>query len=160
MSHATALLLGGSVLIFFLGIWGLIKYPSSESPCRNFSESSIKINDHVINVVLADTPAEQARGLSGCAKIPENSGMLFPYLPAQEATFWMKDMLIPIDIIWIRDGEVIGLEANIQPPLPHQMWKQGDNLPLYHSPGPVTAVLELATNKAAALDIKAGSAVE
>lgn len=163
MSRAVALLLAGSVLIFLFGIWGLIKHPSSS--CRNFTESSIKINNHVITVALADTPAEQARGLSGCAEIPENSGMLFPYSPAQDATFWMKDMLIPIDIIWIRDGEVIGIEVNIQPPLPRQSFSDGgsppdSDLPLYHSPGPITAVLELSANQAAALAIKVGSAVE
>lgn len=164
MSRAIAFLIGGSIFFLFLSVIAFIALPDRGGlgwgSCSNFSEDSITINNHKISVALADTPAEQARGLSGCDSLPKNSGMLFPYSPAQPATFWMKDMLIPIDIIWIRDGQVIGIEPNVEPPLPHPVWKQGSDLLLYKSPGPITAVLELGAGKSFALDIKAGSRVE
>lgn len=185
MSRAIAFLIGGSIFFLFLAVFAFRQPPVSPLsggssslfsppltrggregfPCRDFSESSITINNHKISVALADTPAEQARGLSGCEGLPENSGMLFPYSRAQEATFWMKDMLIPIDIIWIRDGEVVGIEQNVQPPSPRQSLSDGgpipdSQLPLYKSPGPITAVLELPAGKSSALDIKAGDRVE
>lgn len=173
MSRAIALLLSGSLVFIFLALLAFMNSSSippltrggQEGFCRNFSESSLTINNHKISVALADTPAEQARGLSGCAEIPENSGMLFSYSTAQEATFWMKDMLIPIDIIWIRDGEVIGLETNVPPPSPRQSGSDGgpipdSELPLYRSPGPITAVLELPANTSAYLELKPGSVVE
>lgn len=76
-------------------------------------------------------------------------GMIFPYVPAQEVAFWMKNTLIPLDIIFIRsDGTIVRItkaEAMDLTPLP--------------SGEPITAVLEIRSGRAAELGIKEGDIV-
>lgn len=157
MSRAVAILLAGSLLLIFFGIINALQRSQGLLACRNFTEGTLTVHGHQLSVAIADTPSEQARGLSGCEKIPENAGMVFPYAVSQPAVFWMKDMVIPIDIVWIRDGQVVGIDANLQPPMPDTPDRE---LTRYRSPGPVTAVLELPANQAAALDIQPGTRVE
>ena len=47
------------------------------------------------------------------------TGMVFPYREAAPRSFWMKGMLIPIDILWIREGTIAAIEANVPPPSPN-----------------------------------------
>ena len=67
-------------------------------------------------IEITRTSAEQARGLSGRASLPENSGMLFSYSTDTRPAFWMKEMNFPIDIIWLdKDWRVVGFEKNVSP---------------------------------------------
>jgi uncharacterized protein len=68
-----------------------------------------------VSVEVARTPAARARGLSGHAPLGEDEGMLFLFDEADRYGFWMKDMLFPIDIIWIRDGVVDGALPSYAP---------------------------------------------
>ena len=78
--------------------------------------------------------------------IAPDRGMIFPYEPAQEVAFWMKNTLIPLDIIYIRgDGTIVRIthaEAMDLTPLP--------------SGAPITGVLEIRAGRAAELGIKEG----
>jgi len=76
---------------------------------------AVKIGRSKIIVEIADTPEEQTLGLSGRKNLNDGFGMLFPYDSPSAVTFWMKDMLIPIDIIYIKDNKVIMLYENVQP---------------------------------------------
>lgn len=69
-----------------------------------------------IAVEVARTAQEQARGLGGRSSLPKGGGMLFPFDAAKRRTFWMKGMLIPIDILWIREGKIVAIDANVPPP--------------------------------------------
>ena len=77
-------------------------------------------------------------------------GMIFPYSPPQEVGFWMKNTLIPLDIVYIRADGRIARITNAQPmditPLP--------------SGEPVVLVLEIAGGRAAQLGIKEGDKVD
>lgn len=64
-----------------------------------------------ISVEVARTVSEQRRGLGGRDDIGD--GMLFCYRDAQTRRFWMKDMRVPLDVVWLRDGRVIGVVENI-----------------------------------------------
>jgi uncharacterized membrane protein (UPF0127 family) len=78
-------------------------------------------------------------------------GMICPYDPPQPASFWMKNTLIPLDMIFIRsDGTIARIEANTVP-------LSLDPVPAGE---PVAAVLELAGGRAAELGISAGDKVE
>ena len=46
--------------------------------------------------------------------------MLFPFDAAKPRVFWMKGMLIPIDILWIREGKLVAIDANVAPPRLHE----------------------------------------
>jgi len=108
-------------------------------------------------VELADTPPLQARGLGGRAHLGANRGMLFVYAQRERHTFWMKDMLIPIDIIWLDNTRVVHIEHRVPPPAPGTPdWR----LPTYRPPRPANLVLELPAGRAAALGLRVGSEVE
>ena len=81
--------------------------------------------------------------------LPPNRGMIFPYNPPQDVSFWMKNTLIPLDIIFIRsDGSIIRI-ANAKPL---------DETPL-PSGEAAAAVLEIRGGRAAELGIKPGDLV-
>lgn len=65
---------------------------------------------------MADTAEEQRQGLSKRASLADNEGVIFIFDEPAYYSFWMKDMLFPIDIIWIGESrQVLGVSANIKP---------------------------------------------
>ncbi len=75
----------------------------------------IKVDDTIFRVEVVKTPKEQAKGLSGRENLGERRGMLFVYGKPKYASFWMKGMLIPLDFVWIREGEVVRIDEKVQP---------------------------------------------
>lgn len=68
------------------------------------------------NVELADDPAERSRGLMFRESMPKSAGMLFLYERPQRAVFWMKNTLIPLDMIFADEtGLVTAVHANAIP---------------------------------------------
>ena len=95
-------------------------------------------------VEIARTAEEQARGLMFRTSLPEFGGMIFPMVPPRVASFWMKDTVIPLDMIFIRsDGTIARIAANTIP----------YDLSPVSSGEPVVAVLEIAGGRAEALGI-------
>lgn len=72
---------------------------------------TIAINNKEYKVREAKTPEEREKGLQGVKELPKDEGMLFYFNPPEtECTFWMKDTLIPLDVIFINeDQEVISV---------------------------------------------------
>jgi uncharacterized protein len=67
-------------------------------------------------IEIASTPQERSRGLMFRENLPENEGMLFVFEKEGDYSFWMKNVLIPLDIIWInKDGEIVYIAENLQP---------------------------------------------
>ena len=106
--------------------------------------------EHNFIVEVARTAEEQATGLMHRQALEPTRGMLFPYDPPQSASFWMKNTLIPLDIIFIRpDGTIARIARNTEP-------MSLDPIP---SLEPVAAVLEIAGGRAAELGIEPGDTV-
>lgn len=106
---------------------------------------------HRFTVEVAATPQEQSRGLMFRESLAPDRGMIFPLGAPRIASFWMKDTLIPLDIIFVRaDGRITNIEANTVPL----------SLEPVLSYEEVTAVLEIAGGRAAELGIKPGDKVE
>ena len=106
---------------------------------------------HRFTVEIARTAQEQATGLMNRASLAPDRGMVFPFEPPRDASFWMKNTLIPLDMIFVRaDGSIANIEANTVPL----------SLDPMSSAGPVRAVLEIAGGRAAELGIKAGDTVD
>jgi hypothetical protein len=83
---------------------------------------------------FANTPAQRARGLMFKTRLPERQGMLFDFGRDQEIRMWMKNTLIPLDMIFIQsDGRIRRIEQNTKP---------GSLRPI-SSNGAVRAVLEM-----------------
>ncbi|MFN4280954.1 DUF192 domain-containing protein [Thermosynechococcus sp.] len=112
-----------------------------------------RIHNTWIQLEVARTPAQQQLGLMFRSHLPKDRGMLFPLSPPQVASFWMKNCLIPLDLIFLRDGKVVAIapEAPPCPALP---------CPTYESGVAVDAVLELAGGRAAELGLKVGDTVQ
>jgi hypothetical protein len=105
---------------------------------------------HRFIVEVAKTFEEQQKGLMFRRSLAPDRGMIFPYRPAQNVAFWMKNTLIPLDIIFIRDDGHIARITTAKPL---------DETPL-PSGEPVVAVLEIAGGRAAELHAKPGDKVD
>lgn len=65
---------------------------------------------------IVASPEARQQGLSGRTSVPGNYGMLFVFDTADRYGFWMKDMLVSIDIIWLaNDGTIIAIEDSVSP---------------------------------------------
>ena len=72
---------------------------------------SIKIGDAELDVKLATTPKQQAKGLMNVSKLPKNEGMLFCYPEEKILSFWMKSTPIPLSIAFFdRNKKIIQIE--------------------------------------------------
>jgi hypothetical protein len=127
---------------------------ADEAPQRGLEQMQLTIRsrtgDHRFTVDVAKTPEQQERGLMFVKSLPPNRGMIFPYDPPQQVAFWMKNTLIPLDIIFIgANGRIIRI---------------ADAKPLDETPlpsGDLTAVvLEIRGGRAAQLGIRAGDKVD
>ncbi len=108
----------------------------------------------LIRADIAKTEEERARGLGGRAGLGPQEGMYFVFDEVKERSFWMKDMRFPIDIVWLRDGTVVGVEANVLPPE-----DKNAPLPSYSSKTPVDAVLELSQGVAEEAGVVLGAQI-
>ncbi len=111
-----------------------------------------------IEVEVANTNESRELGLGQRSSLPENSGMLFDFSYTKNAlpSFWMKDMLFPIDIIWIRDNKIISINENI--PAPKN--SNDDNLLTYQPPGYIDYVLEVNSGYTKKHNIKIGDSID
>ena len=102
-------------------------------------------------VELALTREAQARSLMFREHLDDDVGMLFVFDETRQASFWMRNTLIPLDLIFVREN---GKIANII----HSAEPETETLRL--SKGRVRAVFEIAGGRAKALGIKAGDLIE
>lgn len=119
---------------------------------QSLTPLTIKSGDktHAFNVEIADTEEERVKGLMFRESLPKDGGMLFDFGEPQPATIWMKNTLIPLDILFIdTDGEVVAIARNA---VPH-------SLRLLTAGVPVKGVLEINGGAAAELGIKPGDHV-
>jgi uncharacterized membrane protein (UPF0127 family) len=106
---------------------------------------------HSFTAEAARTSAEQAKGLMFRTDLPDNAGMIFPFPEPRVASFWMKNTVISLDIIFVRaDGTIESIADNTIP---------YSTTPVA-SGEPVAAVLELRGGLAAELGIVAGDKVQ
>ncbi|MEO5587713.1 MAG: DUF192 domain-containing protein [Novosphingobium sp.] len=103
-------------------------------------------------VEVAQTGAQQERGLMFRTAMGADEGMIFPFNPARpDVAFWMKNTVLPLDIVFIGpDGRILNIAANATPyslaPIP--------------AAGVTAAVLELNSGRATQLGIVPGDKVE
>jgi len=128
--------------------------PAEESPQLGLRVVPLTIHsangEHRFTVQVAASFDEQEKGLMFRRSLPANDGMVFPYDPPQEVSFWMKNTLIPLDMIFIRpDGRIARITT-----------ARALDLTPVPSGEPISAVLEIRGGRAAELGIRAGDAVD
>lgn len=121
------------------------------------STPTVRIGDGAFGVEIVHTPETRAQGLSGRPNLADGYGMLFVFERAAEHSFWMKDMLIPLDFVWIgADCAVVDVTTNVPQPTPGV--ETGD-LPLYRPSAPVLYTLEIDAGLVDELGIRVGDRV-
>lgn len=101
-------------IIFFLCIFFVI---SDSLPASEWKKLLIH-NRYLIQAELVTTSREQTLGMGGREVFPDGTGMLFVYKTPGERIFWMKRMQIPIDMLWIHQGQIVAVEHQVPPPSP------------------------------------------
>lgn len=106
---------------------------------------------HNFKVEVVDTPEGMQQGLMNRESLAKDRGMLFVLDDPKEAYMWMKDTLIPLDMVFIKaDGTIHRIEENTTP----------KSLKIIRSGGDVKYVLELPGGSAKRLKLKAGDMVK
>lgn len=118
-------------------------------------KAEIKINDQYITADVVSTPATRDKGLGGVTNLGINNGMLFLFNKPEAYGFWMKGMVIPIDIVWMYNDVVVGFTENMQP----EPGVPDNKLKVYYPPQPVDKVLELRAGRVALLKAQIGDKV-
>jgi len=67
-----------------------------------------------LNLDYATSTADRERGLGGRTSVPDGYGMLFVFSQDDRYGFWMKDMLVPLDMFWLDSkGHVVSIQENV-----------------------------------------------
>lgn len=144
-------------LIVFFGAAGFsvaqpVQGAGTENPVRRDSLRVVGVDGvaHDVQVEVAWTPVQRAVGLMNRQSLDEGAGMLFDFGRPEPVKFWMKNTLIPLDMLFMdQTGRVVHIEADVQP---HDLTPRGPDFP-------VLAVLELAGGMAEKLGITVGAQV-
>lgn len=106
---------------------------------------------HAFSVEMATTPAQQETGLMFRTSVPPDGGMLFDWGAPRQSMMWMKNTLVPLDMLFIApDGTVSHIAENT---VPH-------SLAVIDGRAPARATLELAAGTAQRLNLMVGARVE
>lgn len=114
--------------------------------------ATVQIGSKVYTVEVAQTAEEKMKGLMGRRSLPENRGMLFLFEPPQAQGFWMKNTLIPLDIIFIAEDGRIESFHTMQPCV-------ADPCPIYPSRGRIRYALEVNAGEVRKHKFSVGDAV-
>ncbi len=111
-------------------------------------DRTLMINGERVNVLIADSSEERARGLGGRESLSKDQGMLFVFSEPSQYCFWMKDMNFSIDMVWLdKDKKVTTIASNVTP----------ESYPKSFCPkGEAKYVLEVPAGHAAELHLKEG----
>lgn len=119
-------------------------------PTEQISIVTANGTTHPFTVELATTPKQQEVGEMFRTSVPADGGMLFVWPQARDVRMWMKNTLVPLDMLFIEaDGTILSITDQAVP----------ESLRIIDSGGPVVATLELAGGTAARLGITAGDKV-
>jgi len=114
------------------------------------SRASFDIKGQKFDLEIAKTLAQRTQGLSGRSALCQNCGMIFIFSGETILPFWMKDTLIPLDMIWLNSqGQVVSIQTAIpEPNVPITQLKN------YKNSTPAKYVIELNAGTAAKLNLQ------
>jgi len=111
--------------------------------------ATVDIQGTQIALEVAETPAQRATGLMFRAEIPPDRGMLFPFSPPRPVQFWMRNVQVPLDMVFLYQGRVEAIAADVPPcdALP---------CPTYGPRVEIDSVIELRGGRAEELGLQVG----
>ena len=105
-----------SIALTALVVTGATWFFSYYEPHDNLRRIPLKIGDTELRVEVARTDEERSAGLGGRESLRTDEGMLFVFDKQGFYVFWMKDMLFPLDIVWInKDKKIVDVITDVQP---------------------------------------------
>ncbi|GEM_PF-1280801 len=127
-------------------------------PCRvkqlsDHQKVEFRLRDKTYIFEVVNSPESLAQGLSGRPEIGSD-GMLFIFTQTGVPSFWMKEMLFDLDLVWLKDFQVQEITPNVPKPAIGQ-----ERLPYYVPSQPVNMVLELSAGKAQELRLEVGDRI-
>lgn len=150
-----ALLLLALLFLAAIFVWRLSEDPQFISQfigSANLVGTTITIHSSRISVSVADTEAERVQGLSGVKSLPDGTGLLMKFDTDGSPGIWMKDMLFPIDIVWIDSNwKVLQVTPSVSPNSYPKVFYPDSN---------IRYVLELPAGYSDIHNIEAGNTVE
>jgi uncharacterized membrane protein (UPF0127 family) len=113
-----------------------------------------QVRGETFEIEVARTSEEQALGLMFRSALPDNRGMLFPFSPPRPVSFWMKDVPVALDMVFLRAGEVVAIAPEVPPcpALPCPSYGPGAEV--------IDQVLELRSGRAAEIGLQVGDRIE
>jgi len=117
----------------------------------NYKSSNYQIGNNKYLIYIATTPKEQELGLSIASVLPKNQGMIFEFPDYGFHSFWMKDMKIGLDMLFINDTKIVDILENITP----QTYPQ-----TFTSKTPANKVIEIPLGEAKMNKISIGDTVK
>jgi uncharacterized protein len=133
---------------------GAAPAPAKQTPPTNTGPRVVLPSGAVYKLEVARTPEEQAQGLMYRESLPEKTGMIFLFPDNGVHRFWMKNTMIPLDMIWMDSGGKVLFVSADTPPC------KADPCASYGPDSPASAVLEIAGGKAAKEKITVGSVLK
>lgn len=128
--------------------------PATQGRGQNLPISAYaKIAGRKFELEVAKTPQQQQIGLMYRTSLADNRGMLFVFPAPQPTRFWMKNTLIPLDMIFLREGEVIAIAAAVPP-------CKTTTCPTYGTDTEIDQVIELRSGTIAQIGLKVGDRVK
>ncbi len=117
MTTKTQVLIPITIAAIIVGTVGVMTMPTDiKLESAEFPRGTIKVDNIVLDVQIADTPPSQQRGLMFQDELPYDQGMFFVFDEMQITSMWMLNMQFPLDLIWFdSNGNVVHIEKNMQP---------------------------------------------
>ncbi|MBD2328737.1 DUF192 domain-containing protein [Alkalinema sp. FACHB-956] len=113
-----------------------------------------KIADQIIRLEVASTPQQQAMGLMYRPALSDDQGMLFPFSPARTVNFWMKNVPVPLDMVFLYQGKVVAIADQVPP-----CETDASTCPTYGPNDLVDQVIELRAGRAQTLNLQVGDRI-
>lgn len=145
----------GVVIVLILGVWAFLNLRPFLGGVFGGPTGEVTINGRTFKVEVADTQEEREIGLSKKRSLPRDQGMLFVFDTPDYYSFWMKEMEIPIDMIYIDNNKVVSVYENVQAPK-----EENSPLPLYKPTVPADRVLEINAGLSKEYNIKPGDTAQ
>lgn len=138
------------IFIALLIVVGCSKQNDNKNVDYNLTIESANGQSTNLVVENAVTPEELQNGLMDRKNLPEGTGMIFNLKGIPQVAMWMKNTLIPLDMVFVNDGKVVWLYENAKP----------NSTEIIQPPVPTNAVIELNAGDIKKLGIKEGDVVK
>jgi len=143
------------ILVVIVALIGGVWWASHRGPSFKADGELVLPNGSRVQIAILTTKAEKYRGFSKMHQPCPDCDLLFVWPVLSQPTIVMRDMLFPLDLVWLRDKQIVQLTLNIQPEAGEE-----SQLTKYMANEPVDAVLEVPASFVGRHNLKIGQFVD